>query len=200
MSSQVEGWEQQRPSSRTSRVGSRNDEWGRNEKQDGDFVDPRLSWQLWQWHKVVPSNRWTTSSDIAIYGSNLDWSSLGSCIFMENWKFFCKETKAKKLFGCIRYDNIRAWSWETEILQQLQIWTSTVETKVRQAEFFVLLTEGKAWNSLPSNLQELKNTDTFKRLLKTQLFKLAFGEHKWLCWCTIGHCRCNWRIKWRNVM
>jgi hypothetical protein len=34
----------------------------------------------------------------------------------------------------------------------------------------------KAWNSLPSNLQELTNTDTFKKLLKTHLFKLAFGE------------------------
>ena len=34
----------------------------------------------------------------------------------------------------------------------------------------------KAWNSLPSNLQELTNTDTFKELLKTHLFKLAFGE------------------------
>ena len=21
--------------------------------------------------------------------------------------------------------------------------------------------------------------------------KLAFGELEWLCWCTIGHCRCN---------
>ena len=58
----------------------------------------------------------------------------------------------------------------------------------------------KAWNSLPSNLQELTNTDTFKKLLKTHLFKLAFGELEWLCWCTIGHCRCNWRMKWRNVM
>ena len=31
---------------------------------------------------------------------------------------------------------------------------------------------------------------------------LAFGiarELEWLCWCTIGHCRCNWRMKWRNV-
>ena len=34
----------------------------------------------------------------------------------------------------------------------------------------------KAWNSLPSNLQELTNTDTFKKLVKTHLFKLAFGE------------------------
>ena len=34
----------------------------------------------------------------------------------------------------------------------------------------------KAWNSLPSNLQELTNTDSFKKLLKTHLFKLAFGE------------------------
>ena len=58
----------------------------------------------------------------------------------------------------------------------------------------------KAWNSLPSNLQELTNTDTFKKLLKTHLFKLAFGELEWLCWCTIGHYRCNWRMKWRNVM
>ena len=58
----------------------------------------------------------------------------------------------------------------------------------------------KAWNSLPSNLQELTNTDTFKKLSKTHLFKLAFGELAWLCWCTTGHCRCNWRIKWRNVM
>ena len=34
----------------------------------------------------------------------------------------------------------------------------------------------KAWNYLPFNLQELTNTDTFKKLLKTHLFKLAFGE------------------------
>ena len=58
----------------------------------------------------------------------------------------------------------------------------------------------KAWNSLPSNLQEHTNTDTFKKLLKTHLFNLTFGELEWLCWCTIGHCRCNWRMKWRNVM
>ena len=58
----------------------------------------------------------------------------------------------------------------------------------------------KAWNSLPSNLQELTSTDTFKKLMKTHLFKLAFGELEWLCWCTIGHYRCNWRMKWRNVM
>ena len=31
----------------------------------------------------------------------------------------------------------------------------------------------KAWNSLPSNLQELTNTDTFEKQLKTHLFKLA---------------------------
>ena len=35
----------------------------------------------------------------------------------------------------------------------------------------------KAWNSLPSNLQELMNTDTFKKQLKTHLFKLAYDEH-----------------------
>ena len=34
----------------------------------------------------------------------------------------------------------------------------------------------KAWNSFPSNLQELTNTDTFKKLLKIHLFRLAFGE------------------------
>ena len=32
----------------------------------------------------------------------------------------------------------------------------------------------KAWNSLPSNLYELTNTDTFKKQLKTHLFKLAY--------------------------
>ena len=32
----------------------------------------------------------------------------------------------------------------------------------------------KAWNSLPSNLQELMNTDTLKKQLKTHLFKLAY--------------------------
>ena len=32
----------------------------------------------------------------------------------------------------------------------------------------------KAWNSLPSSLQELTNTDTFKKQLKTHLFKLAY--------------------------
>ena len=32
----------------------------------------------------------------------------------------------------------------------------------------------KAWNSLPSNLQEPMNTDTFKKQLKTHLFKLAY--------------------------
>ena len=31
-----------------------------------------------------------------------------------------------------------------------------------------------AWNSLPSNLQEQMNTDTFKKQLKTHLFKLAY--------------------------
>ena len=36
----------------------------------------------------------------------------------------------------VENDDIRrwpAWSWETKILQQLPIWTSTVETKVRRA-------------------------------------------------------------------
>ena len=32
----------------------------------------------------------------------------------------------------------------------------------------------KAWNSLHSILQELTNTDTFKKQLKTHLFKLAY--------------------------
>jgi hypothetical protein len=32
----------------------------------------------------------------------------------------------------------------------------------------------KAWNSLPSSLQELTNTGTFKKQLKTHLFKLAY--------------------------
>ena len=32
----------------------------------------------------------------------------------------------------------------------------------------------KAWNSLPANLQELTNTDTFKKQLKTHLFGLAY--------------------------
>ena len=35
----------------------------------------------------------------------------------------------------------------------------------------------KTWNSLPSNLQELTNTDTFKKQLKTHLFKLAYDEY-----------------------
>ena len=34
--------------------------------------------------------------------------------------------------------------------------------------------EPKAWNSLPSNLHELTNTDTFKKQLKIHLFKLAY--------------------------
>ena len=45
-----------------------------------------------------------------------------------------------------------------------------------------------------------ENTDTFKTLLKTCLFRLAFGELEWFGWCTIGHCRHNWRMKWRNVL
>ena len=57
----------------------------------------------------------------------------------------------------------------------------------------------KVWNSLPANLQELTNTDTFKKLLKTHRFKLAFGELEWLCGCTIGHCRCNWRISLHSI-
>ena len=32
----------------------------------------------------------------------------------------------------------------------------------------------KAWKSLSFNLQELTNTDTFKKQLKTRLFKLAY--------------------------
>ena len=72
--------------------------------------------------------------------------------------------------------------------------------KIKFGERSFLFSGPKAWNSLPSNLQELTNTDTFKKLLKTHLFKHAFGELEWLCWCTIGHCKCNWRMKWRNVM
>ena len=58
-----------------------------------------------------------------------------------------------------------------EILRQFSIWTSTVETKVRRAVLFVLRTECVEY-SLPSNLL----TDTSKKLLKTHLFQLAFGE------------------------
>ena len=32
------------------------------------------------------------------------------------------------------------------------------------------------------------------------VLKLTFGELKLLRWCTIVHCRCNWRMKWRNAM
>ena len=48
--------------------------------------------------------------------------------------------------------------------------------KQKFGERSFLFSGPKAWNSLPSNLQELTNTDTFKKLLKTHLFKLAFGE------------------------
>ena len=41
--------------------------------------------------------------------------------------------------------------------------------------------------SLPFNLQEPTNTDTFKKQLKTHLFKLAYEWRIWLCWCTTGH-------------
>ena len=77
--------------------------------------------------------------------------------------------------------------------QQLPIWTSTVGL-LKFGERSFLFSGPKAWNSLPSNLQELTNTDTFKKLLKTHLFKLAFGELEWFCWCTISHCR------WNDVM
>ena len=40
----------------------------------------------------------------------------------------------------------------------------------------------KAWNSLPSNIQGLTNTDTFEKQLKTHLFKLAYEWPIWLCW------------------
>ena len=53
----------------------------------------------------------------------------------------------------------------------------------------------KAWNSLPSNLQELMNTDNFKKQLKTHLFKLAYEWRIWLCWCTTGHLRCKRRCE-----
>ena len=52
-----------------------------------------------------------------------------------------------------------------------------------------------AWNSLPSNLQEQMNTDTFKKQLKTHLFKLAYEWRIWLCWCTTGHLRCKRRCE-----
>ena len=101
----------------------------------------------------------------------------------------------------IGHDDTRRWparSWETEILQQPPIWTSTVETKVRWAEFLVLRTEGMEFSSVQS--PGTHKHWYFQKLLKTHLFKLAFGELEWLCWRTIGHCRCNWRMKWRNVM
>ena len=53
----------------------------------------------------------------------------------------------------------------------------------------------KSWNSLPANLQELMNTDTFKKQLKTHLFGLAYEWRIWHCWCTIGHFRCKRRCE-----
>ena len=40
---------------------------------------------------------------------------------------------------------------KTKILQQLPIWTSTVETKVRWAEFLILGTEGMEFSSVQSS-------------------------------------------------
>ena len=53
----------------------------------------------------------------------------------------------------VGHDDIRrwlAWSWETKILQQLPIWTSTFETKVRRAEFLILRTECMEFSSVQS--------------------------------------------------
>ena len=54
----------------------------------------------------------------------------------------------------VGHDVTRRWparSWETKILQQLPIWTSTVETKVRWAEFLILGTEGMEFSSVQSS-------------------------------------------------
>ena len=65
-----------------------------------------------------------------------------------------------------------------------------VETEVRRAEF-VLWTQGVEFLSVqivqsPGNSQALIVSKT----MKTH-FKLEFGE---LCWCAIGHCRCEWKV------
>ena len=49
-----------------------------------------------------------------------------------------------------------------------------LKTKLKFGERAFSYAGPKAWNSLPSNLQELTNTDTFKKQLKTHLFKLAY--------------------------
>ena len=48
--------------------------------------------------------------------------------------------------------------------------------KLKFGERSFLFSGPKLWNSLPFNLQELTNTDTFKKLLKSHLSNLAFGE------------------------
>ena len=50
----------------------------------------------------------------------------------------------------------------------------TPKLKLKFGQRAFLFARSKAWNSLPSNLQELMNTDTFKKQLKTHLFKLAY--------------------------
>ena len=56
-------------------------------------------------------------------------------------------------------------SWETSVRQHFRYETPKLKLKFGERGFSY--TGPKAWNSPPSNLQELTNTDTFEKQLKT---------------------------------
>ena len=40
----------------------------------------------------------------------------------------------------------------------------------------------------------------FQNTFENLPFQARIEELEWLGWCTIGHCRRNWRMKWRNAL
>ena len=56
----------------------------------------------------------------------------------------------------------------------------TLKLKLKFGEWSFSYAGPTAWNSLSSNLQDLTNTDTFKKQLKTHLFELAYEGRIWL--------------------
>ena len=103
------------------------------------------------------------------------------------------------------HDDIRRWpAWivgDCRSSSSFRYDTSTVETKVRRAEFLVFpdRRHGMLFRLISSELfwhwyfqKTFENSPFYARIRRSLI---------WLCWCTIGHCRnVIGVLKWRYVM
>ena len=63
----------------------------------------------------------------------------------------------------------------TAARQGILLASSTFRTKVTLGDSFFQVAAPKLWNALPRGLRDIPNLHTFKRNIKTFLFKFAYG-------------------------